>query len=811
MNKYLKYTLRGLGILVGLLVIAYIILYIYVSVNKKSIIAKVNTEISEKLNGDVLVENIELSFFTYFPEVSVVLEKVSIKDTMFNQHKHPFFQAEKVYARISAWKLIRQRDPLTGIRAKNASLYVYTDTSGYTNKYLFSPKKDSIQNSDKKPKERNILKDIRLDEVRLVMDDRRREKLIDVEINRMDCDIAYTDSTLVLSLENDFLIHGLGFNLDRGSYAKETTFEGDFDVVYNKNREEVSFKDIEVDLKGHPFVFTGLFSFRGDNTFSLKIVTEQVKQSMVKTILTPKIAKAISIVSVEEPLDASAEISGPLGPGEPLVKVNWKGKNVNANSPFFKFTNATFSGGYTNELIPGLPRQDENSRIFVNGFTGSYEGIVLRSDNIYIDNLVNPMINCDVKSNFPLASLNNLLGSNAIQLKQGEGSVNVVYSGPLQRNNRSNTTMNGSINIKNGTVFYAPRGISLTNCNGNIVFKGTDVFVNALNSTVAGSRILMNGVAKDMLAFMKTNPGKVALDWNVYSPSINLETFTGLLKQRTRVTPAKQGTAQLSSAAEKIDNMLDQANVNLDFKADNVTFRKFAATNVKASIGLIEDNYDLRNVSLAHGGGTMTINGFLHELSAKLYEGNLKVNMDNVDVHKVLYAFNNFGQDALKSENLRGKLTSSINVKMNIDRELNSQPSGITGFVDFSLKKGALLNFEPLKKLQNFMFKNRNFSAIYFAELKDRLDINGKDIIINELEIQSSALTLFVQGMYSLSPGKTDISIKIPIRNLKKRDENYVPTNTGKGGVSVFVRGTPGADGNIQFKYDPLGRFRKDK
>jgi hypothetical protein len=88
----------------------------------------------------------------------------------------------------------------------------------------------------------------------------------------------------------------------------------------------------------------------------------------------------------------------------------------------------------------------------------------------------------------------------------------------------------------------------------------------------------------------------------------------------------------------------------------------------------------------------------------------------------------------------------------------------------------------------------------------------NRDIKINRMEIQSTALSLFVEGIYSLK-GNTDISIQVPLSNLRKRNEDYKPENIGsdaKGGTSVFVRGRPGEDGNIKFKYDLFKKFRKD-
>src|SRR5438270_5432899 len=187
--------------------------------------------------------------------------------------------------------------------------------------------------------------------------------------------------------------------------------------------------------------------------------------------------------------------------------------------------------------------------------------------------------------------------------------------------------------------------------------------------------------------------------------------------------------------------------------------------------------------------------------------------MENVDVSKVFSGFDNFGQDGLTAQSLEGKLSAAIEASMKLSNEGKVIPSSIISRVDFSLKDGALNNYEPLKKIQHFIFKKRDFDNIRFAELKNRLDISKQEIKINRMEIQSTVLSLFVEGIYS-KKGNTDLSIQVPLRNLKKRDEDYNPENIGvdkKGGRSIFLRGKPGEDGKIKFSLDLFKRYDKEK
>ncbi|HEX8461011.1 MAG TPA: AsmA-like C-terminal region-containing protein, partial [Segetibacter sp.] len=427
-----------------------------------------------------------------------------------------------------------------------------------------------------------------------------------------------------------------------------------------------------------------------------------------------------------------------------------------------------------------------------------------------------PIITCDIKTDFNLTQLNNVLESNIIELTDGKGFVDLTYSGPLAKNNNRNTIINGKIGISDGEVVYLPHNLHVNNVNTNIVFKNSDVFVNDFRGTAKGNKIMMNGSGKNLLALVAAGSDKVFVDWNIYSPSLNLGSFTSLLQKRTTVVKRRTtvGRPKLGNTAQNLDKVITQANFRLNVKADELIYSKFRANNVKASLGLVNQNWVLNNVSLQHAGGTMAINGYLNEKNNKYYEADVKVNVQNADVAKIMYAFNDFGQDGISNSNLRGKLFANVQMRMDIDRNLAGQPDNMAGFVDFNLKDGALYHYEPLQKIQKVAFKKRNFDEIYFAELKDRLDIKDKEIKINRMEIQSTVLTLFVEGLYSIKGNNTDISIQVPLSNLKSRDEDYVPENKGakaKAGASVFMRGRPDAKGAIQFKLDLFRKFRKNE
>ena len=137
-------------------------------------------------------------------------------------------------------------------------------------------------------------------------------------------------------------------------------------------------------------------------------------------------------------------------------------------------------------------------------------------------------------------------------------------------------------------------------------------------------------------------------------------------------------------------------------------------------------------------------------------------------------------------------------------------PGELKGFVKFNLHDGQLVNFEPVQKIQQTVFKSRNFSDIQFADLHDLLEINGDNIIINRMEIRSTVITMFVEGIYNTKTGP-DLSIQVPLSNLKANKDSVLVNKgiSSKTGVSARLRAQKGDDGKIKISWDPFNKAGK--
>lgn len=75
------------------------------------------------------------------------------------------------------------------------------------------------------------------------------------------------------------------------------------------------------------------------------------------------------------------------------------------------------------------------------------------------------------------------------------------------------------------------------------------------------------------------------------------------------------------------------------------------------------------------------------------------------------------------------------------------------------------------------------------------------------MQIESNVVTLFLEGQYSFG-NNTDLSIQFPLRNLKRRDEDYEFQKYDSEELkSIFLRAVD-EDGEVNIKLDSRRKAR---
>jgi hypothetical protein len=813
-KKYIRVSLRILCGLLVLILLLYVGLSWYVSSHKKELLQKATTEISSLLHGEVGIDDMSVSFFKNFPSLALQLKNISIRDSAFSQHGHPFLQVQNLYVRVNPFRLITGKIHISKLELDSGSLYLFTDTSGYTNTYLLKPKKkDSTTTAKKKQPASDLFSKIELHRFSFTQEDRIKDKLFDLHINDLSLKTSSSENGSLLDIDESILVRSLAFKKQNGVFLENHLLKGKFTIRLNAENGHLSFDSIPINISRQNFRLTGLFKLGREKEFELKVYSQNMLVDFGRSLVTKKIARGVGLVPVTRPLDLQGTISGSLAGGDPLVTVKWNTEHNEIRTPLMDFSDCSFTGMYTNEVQKGLPRKDPNSKVEVYNLSGNWRGLPVTIDKVTILDLKSPVVDANLRSAFTLNHLNDVLQSNSLSLSEGSGTLHLQFKGPLKDMSPQNASLNGLLKIQNGNILMHGPGATLSNCNANIRFVNTDIFIDTLRCSIQNNPIFFSGAAKNVLALIGPSNGGMSLLLNVNAQLVNIEKLSSVISRKFPSKKPKQtGGTNLNKTAQQLDNLLSSGNIQLNFNAGRVLYHKFEARAVSASISVDADTWRLQKASLQHGSGSIQVSATVSQKSATRFGMDANVIASALDAQKIFYQFDNFGLKSLHYNNLKGSLSANANLSLLLDNKGNFDMSSLTGSAAFSLKNGELINFKPLEEIQKVAFKKRDFSDVTFAEIKDNISFNKGDIYIDRMEINSSVLSLFAEGRYSLSGTNTDMSIQVPLSNLKKRDADYKPENLGtdrSGGMSIFLRAKSNPDGSIKIAYDPLKKFRK--
>ncbi|HEY0894936.1 MAG TPA: AsmA-like C-terminal region-containing protein [Sphingobacteriaceae bacterium] len=756
MRRTLFILLKAAGILAGLIAVIWIGAAAYVNTHKKEVLALITRLVNQNVNGTVTIESVEPALIKGFPGISIQLNSVRLVDSLQQGSRSDILRAREVFVAVNAFSILSGKPRIQDLSVENGSIYLYTDTSGHSNSRLFK----------KKSRSGNKINRITLRNVRVTLDNRLKGKLYSFSFRKLQSRIRYQAGGWKAEVALNGRINDLTFNVLKGSYAKNKIIRTDLNLSYRYDTHLLTVPRQLIRFDNDSFHIGGALYFAPDRSdYTLNITAPGIRFRNAAGLLTPRLKRTMAGYDFRKPIRIHADIKGRLrGKNDPLVKVNVKIRN---NTFLFRkeeVRNCSFDAEFTNEVVKGLPRKDPNSRFAFYGLKGEWHTLPFRADTVYLVNLKQPVIEGKFRASFPLTRVNEVSEGQTFVFRKGTADVNVLYKAPFNAQDEGKSYIYGTVSIRNGGFTYTPRNLPFDDLKVSLDFRGEDLFLRNVSVRSGRSQLLMEGSLRNFLNLYYESPQDIVLDWKISSPMIDLGQFTAFLAKRKAV-PAS-GVTPPARIFARLDRVLAQAEIRMNLNVEKLTYKKFLARNLRSDLTMGQNGIALKNISLQHAHGRVRLHGLIDQRT-QLNRITMQGRLEDVDVNRLFYAFEDFGQKGISYTNLRGIFSSDVDVRGSMAETGQLIPQSVYGTVKFRLRNGALVNFPPMQKIGDLAFRNRNFSNITFADLTNTLVIQGSKVHIRPMLIRSNVLNLFVEGTYGFSKG-TDIQLRVPLRNPEK-------------------------------------------
>ncbi|MDR6945140.1 AsmA family protein [Mucilaginibacter pocheonensis] len=803
MPKWVKILLKVVGGIIALVIVAFIAITIYVVYNKQKVLNLITAELNKNLNGTLSIGNIDPTLFSGFPGVSVTLKNVTIKDKLWATHHHTLLDSKDFHVSVNAMALMKGKVEINKIEIRNASIDLFTDSTGYSNTSVFKGKSKTNKTPETNADSPTQIKRFELSNVKFVVDDRRAQKLFKFEANDVKGKMDYPATGWNTHLQLKTLVKSFSFNTKKGSFLKDKLLQGPFDINYNNKSKLIVVAPNKLHIGDDIFTIGGKFNLATDPVdFTLNIVNDNILWKSAANLLAPNITKSLNMFNIDDPIAVKCDLKGSFGPGDPLILVTCNVKNNTVTIPGAKVEHCSFNGVFSNNYINGKGLNDDNSIIKLYHFNGSYKQLPFTVDTAFINNLNVPVATGVFKSHFNVDNLNSVIGEESLRFTKGTADLKLAYKADLVNYRLNKPKLSGTVIIKNADVSYLPRNLHFKNTGISLKLTENDLLMKDIRLQTGQSVVYMEGRVNNFLNLYYTDPEKILISWQIHSPQLHIGEFLGFLNTRRGKAPVKTRNGK-TNLNNQLNTAFDKGKAELHLHVDKVYYKKFLATNANADLLLADNSIRVKNVSVKHAGGSLKLAGNIIQKGA-VNTFLLNTQIDNVNTSNFFYSFNNFGLQSFTYKNLKGFLSAQAHITGSINNEGNLVPRSINGVTTFDLKKGALVNFSPIQLVGKFAFPFRDLDNITFSNLKGRFDINGDKITISPMQINSSVLNMDVAGVYSLSTG-TNIALDIPLRNPKKDTAIVDLAERNKKrmrGIVLHILATDGEDGKIKIKWN---------
>ena len=259
------------------------------------------------------------------------------------------------------------------------------------------------------------------------------------------------------------------------------------------------------------------------------------------------------------------------------------------------------------------------------------------------------------------------------------------------------------------------------NVNGNLLINNNDIAINNLQGKIIDSDFVLNGFLRNVLSYLLVEGERLSIDATLKSKKINL---TQLLASNSK----SDDTSFVFKLSEKVD-------FNLNTNIEELEFQKFVATNITGIMILQNKKLAFNPVHFTTMSGDVDAKGIIDATKERTFDVICDATLRHINITQLFYQFENFGQQTLTDQNVKGYLTSSIQFSSQWKSTLQVDESKIKAKADISIDNGELNDFEPMLNLSRYIAVEE-LKNIKFSTLKNQIEIKNKIITIPKMEIK---------------------------------------------------------------------------
>jgi hypothetical protein len=758
-----------LGVIVSTLLIGLIIILSYLKINSDPLRDKLLFVVNEQLNAPVSAQNLHMNFMYKFPNISLKLDDVLVYGTL---EEDTLLFCKNLYIEFGILSILKGETIIKKISAYEGKLNLKWNTNGENNYSIL------------KPISTNSNSYINLEGLTIMNTE------INIESRKMSSlDYHFIAKRIKLSglLEKDAINAKAKWEVYVPNWNKQSVFiSGSSDFYSNSTSKNIEIKNGQLKLNEWQLQLSGNIN-EDDGVWSAS--AKNLDMGKVIQLLPKEFIPSSRDLYLDGNLDLNINAISNFSGTSINAKGNWTNGYLNINDSYFIGDNINtqiiYSNGKLNSFETSLLRFED---ISLESRGSKFRGV------LSLENFKKPKCKADIKFDSKWMDLMHWL-----EYKTWEGSKGELLGEIYWNNDFKNID-----ELKN-KVFWGGKW------KGNLLIPKADLEIEGANQTTQLSNLniefddynlnIISGVIQTQNSKAKVK-GVIKNVLNDFDESYELQ-ITGDEWNLEELKKWKIWEADFTGNDDPEFN----SNYALTIATDRVSFKNFLGTEARCLVKGKGYNAKTNDFFIRQSGGT--ISSIVEWRPFKESGGQLRINglVKNTSLKGIFQSFQNFNQNELTDKNLSGNLNANGEIRIDFNPEFDILYENILADIEFKVKDGSLINFKTLDALRRFT-EVEKLSNIKFGEFTNRVRIANKMIIIPEMTLENSALTLKVEGTNGFD-GKMNFLIQMQLRELignkktirSKRLDDFIKEKNNQEKVWIPLR-MNGYPENIKFSID---------
>jgi hypothetical protein len=750
MNKPVKVTLIGMGVLVGAVIVALALVPILF---KDRIVERLRSELNEALEATVDFSDVDVSLLSTFPTLTAEISGLKVVGEG-DFEGVALVSAESVAAGVDLWALV-VRDTIEieslGIERPEAHLIVTED--GGANYDIIAEQSeepgDTVEESEGLAfeVERYWINDgvITYDEpgIRVAAAGLFHEGRAKI-------------AGSIQKLASKTTIEGLTIKLGQITYLRNAKTRVDVDATIDSEQQQLQLNEIQIAINQLAIGGSGAVGWAREG-FDLDLKLASKKDLPIKALVSAipnAYAADFAGLKASGAFSLAIAIEGQLGPDDgdiPSFSVKGNVQNGALKYPDLPLgitdleldAELDHPGGNLDKMKIAVPRY------------GIVAGKSHADGRLSITKpLTQPNVDLTLDGRFDLAEVADAYPMPDIDTLAGLIEANIDLSAKGERIAKL------SGNIEATDVLYRPAGaLPIRISTARVVLSSKDTKIQHLRAKIGESDVAINGLASPLTTFLMDDQKITASVW-LKSDNLRVEDFL------SNGEPAATGPAESQSAALMLPENVD---AKLQFDVQKLSYGDLVLRNFTGTGRVRNRKLTLQGVRAKALGGTMKLDGTVTTPPAGPPTYDMDYVAEKVSFAEAFQALPSMRAYAPIARFLDGRFSTDVKASGTLGDDLSPKLDSVdAGGLVAALQSKLSSDFKPLGALNNAIPAIPK--PLDIQSFKTRFKIEDGAVKVNTFPVQARGITMQVGGTHGLDQEmRYQVTSDVPLDGLSSK------------------------------------------